>query len=206
MTTTKTTKATGDGIVLAQVRLRGLAPLLMHNGRLACPTDPWTRKIAEVSKKRSKTDDDHMAIRRLEFCGSCYYDEPDGPFYLPGAMIESAIVEGARATKLGKSAQAGVICVQEQCELLFDGPQTPEERFEAGHELYCRVKLPGRGTTTMRSRPRFDEWAVAFELQIVASIVNPANVRQALDTAGLVKGIGDYRPRYGRFEVESFRV
>jgi hypothetical protein len=195
-----------QGLVIAKVKLRGLSPLLMHNGRLACPTDPWTRKLAEVSKKRGKTDEDHEAIRWIEYQGAAYWDEGSEMFFLPGAMIESCLVDGARATKLGKAAQAGVVCVQEQCELIYPGPRTPKARFDAGHELYCRAKIPGRGTMTMRSRPRFDEWSVAFELQIAVAIVNPTNVSQALTTAGLAKGMGDYRPRYGRFEVESFKV
>src|SRR5262249_49765792 len=47
----------------------GGSPLVMHNERLADPLDPFARDIAKVSKKRNKTEADHLEIARLEFLG-----------------------------------------------------------------------------------------------------------------------------------------
>jgi len=36
--------------------------------------------------------------------------------------------------------------------------------------------------------------------------LEPDVVRQSLDNAGLLVGIGDYRPKFGRFTVTAFEV
>ena len=53
-------------------------------------------------------------------------------------------------------------------------------------------------------RPRFDNWAVEFGLEILDPILTPNVVKDILETAGRFQGIGDYRPLYGLFSVEEF--
>jgi hypothetical protein len=54
------------------LKLEGQSPLVMHNERLADPLDEFTRAIGAISKKRNKTEADHMEIGRLEFFGGLY--------------------------------------------------------------------------------------------------------------------------------------
>ena len=58
----------------------------------------------------------------------------------------------------------------------------------------------------MRARPRFDKWELTFEIQVIDDRIDENIVKEALTYAGLYKGIGDLRPRYGRFEVKEFKV
>jgi hypothetical protein len=62
------------------------SPLLMHNERLADPIDPYTRWLAELTKKRTKTERDHEEIGRREFMGGGYWANDDGPDKNGGAV------------------------------------------------------------------------------------------------------------------------
>jgi hypothetical protein len=53
----------------------------------------------------------------------------------------------------------------------------------------------------MRTRPRFPEWAATLEIKFLPSLLNASEVKSFLVTAGREIGIGDWRPRFGRFEV-----
>ena len=73
----------------------GGAPLVCHNERLADPLDPIVRDIAAISKKRNKTEADHLEIARLEFHGGLYTNG-NGPC-LPAWNILRCLQDGAAA-------------------------------------------------------------------------------------------------------------
>ncbi len=56
----------------------------------------------------------------------------------------------------------------------------------------------------MRTRPRFDNWEVKFQLQLFPSEINPSDIQQALESAAMLIGMGDYRPKFGRFALVDF--
>ena len=66
-----------------------------------------------------------------------------------------------------------------------------------------RVKI--QRASIMRSRPIFREWSLDFDIVITSpELIQPAILKEILENAGKVKGIGDYRPKYGLFEVTKF--
>jgi len=59
----------------------------------------------------------------------------------------------------------------------------------------------------MRHRPNLLEWRLDFSLLILEEETLPAQVANAiLVKAGQTVGIGDYRPRFGRFTVTKWEV
>ena len=54
----------------------------------------------------------------------------------------------------------------------------------------------------MRSRPKFQEWGGVFTLQFNPEQINESEILQILTDAGSLVGVGDYRPRFGKFSVE----
>ena len=56
----------------------------------------------------------------------------------------------------------------------------------------------------MRYRPRFDEWELDFRLIVNDDQIPTEIIRSILEHAGKHEGLGDYRPKYGRFEVIKF--
>jgi hypothetical protein len=54
----------------------------------------------------------------------------------------------------------------------------------------------------MRYRPIFRNWSLSATVMVNEDVVNLNEVKKALVDAGNLIGLGDYRPRFGRFDVE----
>lgn len=183
-------------------RLTGTAPLLMHNGLLASPTNKWARLMKEISSKRAKTDADHEELARLEFFGSLYLTK-DGPV-LPAEALTAVIIEGAKKERMGKVAATGVFVTQHAC-LEYDGPRTAEELWadEAfRHQALVRIQR----NRVLRTRPMFDNWSAVVNVDYEDRVVASAKALDRwLELAGREVGLLDWRPRFGRFTVGVVR-
>lgn len=185
-------------------RLTGVAPLLMNNGRKSDPTDPWTKRLKEITTNKKKTEDDHLEIRRIEWFAGLYTDESGKKIVLPADLILGAVVQGAKKNKNGPEAKAGVFEHAPWFALKHDGPADVEKLYEApGFCDYRGVRVGNK--RVMRARPRFATWSVDIALMIDPEVIDAKLVTQALDRCGQLVGIGDYRPRFGRFTVESLK-
>lgn len=179
-------------------KITGLSALLQHNGQLVDPTNRFSRSIAEITSKKKKVDADHLEMGKREWFGGLYIS--DGEPCIPAEMIEAVLIKGAMKEKAGPSAKAGIL-VEKNAKLEYDGPRDPialweDERF--------RFRVPAKVGTSkvMRTRPRFDNWWANIEVGFLPSMLNAKSVRGFLVTAGEQIGIGDWRPRFGRFTVE----
>lgn len=191
-----------------KVKIEGTRPLLMHNGRLADPLDPATKSLSAAAKKKSKSDDEIADVSRLEFEGSLYIDDKSGP-YLPVDNLQAMLVEGARKRKLGKEFESLVEVVvpetgPEGYRLEYKGPRDPKGLWSA--KMYLRKQARVGQSRVMRTRPRFKDWSCSFEIEILEDGPDAEHVQRALTDAGRLIGIGDWSPRYGRFEVTEFKV
>lgn len=183
------------------IKIRGLKPLLMHNERLANPLEQTAINLAEISKKRSKTLDDHRLLSKLEFIGGIYHDPKNGP-YVPSKWVLKMIQEGATKEKKGKAMLSAVFIEKEELKLIYEGPTEIDKLYEAG--FFDQRCIGVNQSKTVRTRPRFNEWSLVFELEYDETLVDAVNIKRALEYGGKVKGIGDYRPRFGTFVLEAF--
>ncbi|MNH31240.1 hypothetical protein D3C79_915810 [compost metagenome] len=53
----------------------------------------------------------------------------------------------------------------------------------------------------MRYRPIFLDWACQLEVAINTDVLDLQEVKKAIEDAGKLIGVCEYRPRFGRFEV-----
>jgi len=180
--------------------VRGVAPLLMHNGRLADPMNPVAKAMKAITSKRKKTDEDLIQLANLEFLGGLYVNEQGAPV-LPGEVIEGALVNGAKKTKRGKDAKSAII-VDGNFPLIYTGPKTAEGLCSDSHFRYVALVRIGQ-VRIMRTRPMFKEWECKFTVHYLEEVFNPQEVLDFVTTAGRVAGFGDGRPRFGRFEIVS---
>lgn len=180
-------------------KITGAAPLLMHNGQLADPLNPHSRSIAEVTSKRKKTDADHVEMARREFFGGLYIG--GGRPCVPSEMLEAAIVKGAMKEKRGPAAKAGIL-VERHATLDYEGPTDPKALWE-DDRFRLRVAVKVGTAKVMRTRPRFDGWSALIEVGFLPGLLNAREVRSFLAAAGEQIGIGDWRPRFGRFSVAA---
>jgi hypothetical protein len=185
-------------VEVANYRMIGAAPLLMHNGALADPLDGRSIALAAITSKRAKTRSDHEEISRLEWFGGLWLH--DKIPCLPAAAVKAALVDAARTKKKGKAVAAG-LRVAGPAILSYDGPRDVRQLWD-DPAFRLRTGVRVRDSTTMRTRARFPEWSADVVVHFLPSIVSPAEVSDFLEIAGYLIGIGDWRPEYGRFTVQ----
>jgi hypothetical protein len=178
-------------------KIRGVVPLLLHNGRLADPLDTFSRRLKAVTSKRNKTEDDYRLMAEIEWYGGLY--TKDDKVVIPGHVVEAMLIDAAKKTRQGRDAKAGLMCVDD-FPLRYDGPQDIDELWAGGrHSLTCGVRV--RGSRVMRTRPQFDDWELYFTVLYEPSVLDENDVLRFVKTAGEIVGLCDWRPRFGRFVV-----
>jgi len=95
--------------------------LIMHNGQTADPLNKYAKALKAVTsdKARKKTDEGIVEMGRIE-CEAGLYLDAKNRVILPTRVLEAHISEGARKTKEGKSALAGMF-VDTDGVLAYDG-------------------------------------------------------------------------------------
>ena len=181
-----------------QYKLTSSAPLLMHNGQTADPTNKWAKALKQVSSKRKKTDADYEELARLEFAAGLYMDA-DGPV-LPSYVIESMIVNAAKKVREGPTAKSGCFCMN-HARLEYDGPRTVEELWADEQFRFSAIVRVGQARVA-RTRPLFNEWSAIITLSIEDEVTNITRVDDWMQIAGTQVGLCDWRPKFGRFTAE----
>lgn len=185
-------------LVTVEFVVKGTVGLLQHNERLANSFDPITKAIASITSKRKKTEEDNLAVQRLEWEGGLYFAPGIGP-YIPGANFKKCLMEAATIFKGGTAVKRAYTALDAEIPLLYPGPRTIEGLWEAGTFIDVRqVKLNGKSRVS-RARPRFDTWGFTTAALLNTKVLDLDSLRQYLEQAGLTTGLGDYRPTYGRF-------
>ena len=184
-----------------KIRITGTRPLLMHSDKFADPLNPLTKAHKELTGKRKKSDEDHESIAKSEWLGGLYIDDK-GP-YVPGVNIEAAMIGGGKLSKLGTQLKRSVEVMDEKCYLEYEGPKTAEALWKAGFYDARSVKV--QTARLMRYRPMFRVWSCVVEIAFDAETINGDQVLKCLEDGGLYCGIGDYRPKFGRFTVEVLK-
>lgn len=184
----------------------GGAPLVMHNERLADPLDAMTRALSEVSKKRGKTEADHMEMARREFYGGLYtepaiadLDSVDGQKpIVPAWNILRSLQNGAKRHKRGKDVLRGVYPVANHAVLEYAGPQEAVALWlDGGFSLRKGV---GVGTQrVVRTRPIFVDWQCHLEVSVDPNVFDLDTLAVLFRDAGLYEGLCEMRPVYGRY-------
>ena len=183
----------------AKYRIKGLSPLLMHNERLANPFDDITRAMKGITGKRKKTDDDLLEIARLEWLGGLYYTEANG-IHVPGYNLLAAIIGGGKVHKLGTAVKRSAIVESDELPVIYEGSAKPDDLF--ADKRFVDMRSVKVGTSkVMRCRPKFNEWQIDFALLFDEAGINRSDLDRCVETAGQMVGLGDYRPRFGRFEI-----
>ena len=167
-----------------EVSIKGKAPILMHK----CV-------LEEGAKGRSKT----VYVPEEEAEKVAYRNE-DGKLFIPSRWIKGALIKAGTDFKMkGKKTfkeyiKSGVFI--SEGEIVLD---QQEYVIDASPVNVNRSKI-------MRWRPRIDEWSCTFNIELIDDMINANILKEILEAAGKYKGVGDWRPEFGRFEVDSFKV
>ena len=194
----------------AEYKLKGLSPLIMHNNQAANPFNDYCKAMKPITKKRNKTDDDFMEIARLEWEAGLYLH--DGVVAMPAANLERCFWDGAKKRKMGKQFKSGAMVQDDFHTLAYQGkrisvkqngdiPNPNLDEFFQTHKHQTIVRVSNQ--QVLRTRPIFYEWSMVLTVVFDPQVLDLRSVTETLQDAGRLVGLGDWRPRFGRFEVES---
>ncbi len=169
---------------IAKVRIKGTSSLLLHRFSME-PTD------------NSKKDNQYNAEDEVKKHN--YFDEEIG-CYVPSTQIEASMREAGKNFKNGRASckalvESSVFCEEEKI------PLNKREPDEVDTRPVCIMR-----NKIIRHRPKYVNWQLTFHLRFDSDRLTAEKVKNILAEAGAVKGIGDYRPKFGRFTVEEFEV
>lgn len=170
-----------------------------------------SRKLnAEGKVFRRKANEDKIqenAERQQlnDFCGSAYWK--DGDFYLPDSVILACIKQSAAGSKKGKDIDRCVILSE------TDVVVTTLAKFksiEAAFEdkrfvLSCQCKLPPKtGSLVWKARCMIPTgWRTTFTMEYNDELISEKSLIEINNNAGAMIGVGGWRPKFGRFTVET---
>lgn len=174
------------------VTIQGLAPILFHR---------WNVEAVETKSKAAKGS----AAKKSDDVESYLYRNDKNEICLPGEYLRQAIIMAAKFKQDPRSPRksamdlfkAAIVSLTPLASLGATEPDFLDRR---------RVMVQRNGIT--RTRPAMKEgWKVEVELMVnLPEYVPPDLLRQVLDDAGRLIGVGDFRPTYGRFAVSQWRI
>ncbi len=181
------------------VRVVGIAPLILNNVQVANPFNKYARAMKEITDKGGKnmTEADYAEKAKVQFMGALYMNET-GPI-IPAHMIEATLIAGAKKSKKGAPAKAGIL-VEEHASLEYDGPRKVDEMLADNRFVLSVMVKIGNGKVPS-TRPIFPNWAAELNIKYLPQVINERDVLMALRKAGMLCGFGDWKPRHGRFAL-----
>lgn len=175
-----------------KVVIKGLAPMLQHrfseDKLLSVKKASGDKRLTEEEKKK-------VASQFL------YMDK--GKLCQPSAHIEGAMVKAASDVKLSGSSKKSYKDLVKGAVFVF--PEFIPHKNQKWVVDERSVVNPTTRGRAMCYRPRLDDWELSFDMEVNDDRADEHAIKQILEIAGTQKGIGAYRPRFGRFEVASFK-
>lgn len=172
-----------------RVKIRGTCDLLQHKR---------SEKSGNKEKKLKKTQ---AEVDYSESWREALYRDDEIGCYLPSDYISACLVKSGtgyqfKGQKTFKDIVKAVVLVEpEKIPLGKDKPDYIDKRYGVIQRNQVLVY-----------RPAFRKgWEAEFDLTILDDEqISTKTLKEILDNAGTLIAIGDWRPRFGRFEVIEF--
>ncbi|MBV7336327.1 hypothetical protein KFU94_50460 [Chloroflexi bacterium TSY] len=185
------------------VKVKGNAPLLQHRFPL-----PDFDTLGEGGRKQSG------AIDYTQEWKEYLYVTKDDEIYQPAVhfeqtMIRAAVnfkIQGKRGKTYKNLFSSSVFVIP---EYILHGIKRPESlTLDADERLYIDMRpVIVNRARVVRLRPAFSSgWELEFKIEVIDEQIPASMVQDVPVTAGKTVGIGDHRPRFGRFQVVRFDV
>ena len=177
---------------IAQVTIEGTADILFHR---------WNNEaVAEKAKAKKNS-----SAKKTDNVESYVYRNEKGEISFPGENLRQSIIASAKFRQDPRSPRksamdlykAGVIALTPLASF-----GTPAWDYEDAR----RVMVQRNGITRIRPAMR-KGWRLTFDFLVnLPEYIDPSDLRDVIENAGRLIGLGDFRPTYGRFGVVNFSV
>lgn len=180
-----------------KVTWKGITPLIMHSCQCVNPLHPIAKELRKYTSKKKKTDEDYEIISNLEWEAGAYWKDGLG-LYIPAENVEATIVNGAKVNKKGTDIEK--YCDVTDLYIPFDYGEnlTKDELIHNFEYRDTRIMTVMRSRIN-RTRPRFDQWKIVFNLRYDENQIDLDVIVNAMEYAGSYVGLCDSRPKYGKF-------
>ena len=173
------------------VSIHGLCPLLQNK----FPLDGQDTKTGH-GKRVATTDYSKEEFQKL-------YLTKDKMVYEPANHIEGCLTKAA--TEFFIKGHKGKRYTDRIKAFIDVQPLEIVHKVQEWH-ADTRSAVVQRGRV-VRRRPCFNDWALDFSIVIKdPEAVPPETLQEILEYGGRYVGIGDYRPKFGLFEVTKWQV
>ena len=163
--------------------IKGVSPLLQN--RFVDTSE--TRKT-----KQEYNDKDETEIR--------LYKDSEGVIYQPSEHIERSMQKaGANFKYKGRKTYL---------DFIKAGVFITPDFIPHKNQNYETDKRPVniQKNKIMKCRPIFKEWELDFQIEVINPDIADKTLNEILVYAGSFVGIGDYRPKFGRFILTKFEL
>lgn len=178
---------------LVKAKIVGVADFLFHRYSVEAVEE---KSKAKKGSKEKKSDNVESYVYRDSF----------GLLCIPGEYVRQSIIRAAKSKQDPRSPRksamdlytAGVVAMTDLAPI---GEGVKE------WEYMDRRRVIVNGSAIPRERPAMRAgWSVSVDLQVLTpEYINVDDLHDVLVQAGRLVGIGDFRPTFGRFRVESFK-
>jgi hypothetical protein len=180
-------------VKIIEIEIEGIRPLLQHQ----MVQNEEVKRLVDTLQKNS---DDIKCHERLAEIST--YRKKDGTLYLPSEYFETSFVKAGSSKKIPgrgnttyKDVMKGQISI-DPLEIII----TPQS-----YEVFYKYVKIGKARI-LRARPQFPAgWKATFKVNILDDTTSLSTIKELIDYAGMYIGIGDWRPKFGLFKVNSFK-
>jgi hypothetical protein len=188
---------------VVSVSVEGVAPLVQHKYPL-----PDFATLSKGGKQQTGETDYSQEWREYLYVNS--YGEVYQPaIHFDGCLTKAAVnfkIQGKRGKTYKDLFKGNVFCSPDE---ILHGIKAPEELDnDADKPLYLDIRpVVVSRARVARIRPAFKPgWKLDFEIEVLDDQIPHNVVNEVLVLAGKTVGIGDFRPKFGRFIVTRFKV
>lgn len=191
----------------AKVHIKGITPMLIHNGRTASPLDLYSKKMKAITSKRKKTEEDIQELMQIQWRGALYWDDTIGLF-MPVENMLAALLKAARKHKMGPNISGFVFEEPVGFPIITENHTDLKKLTESETNKFVKAVTIQR-SKTLSCRPIFNNWEIKFEFYIDEDVINLDDVKTILTTMSSRIGLGVWTPShpkpgsFGRFLIKS---
>jgi len=186
-----------------KVRWTGIRPLVINNGALCDPRHPLAKAMKKITNKMI-TESEEMAEKkdRLQYEG-CWYLNDKGQPIVPSDNIEECLRRGAMKIKKGNEIKAAVLCSEAEYRIQYDGPSDIWKLYETPGFTLRKPVVISR-SRVMKVRPMIPTgWKLDISFEYDENTISQDVIFDSCTQAGALIGLGDWRPKFGRFIAEK---
>lgn len=175
-----------------EVELEGVCPILFHR---------WNNESVEAKARAKKGS----VEKKTDDIESFMYKNEKGFICIPGEYVRQSVIHASKYEQDPRSPRKSLMDLMKAAlvsltELASLGAKEPD--------FIDKRRVVIQRSSVTRSRPAMRAgWKATFVLMMnLPEYIPPQRLNHLIQQAGRIRGLGDFIPSYGRFNVNRFEL